>query len=89
MNLPPSHPQRQRPMFVLTREVPDDIQTFTVPTDSEEDYPGDIRHPFPERRTDFSLVRAKGTLLRRMLTYLLFGALVGACVAILADWLGA
>ena len=87
MNLPPSHPQRQRPMFVLTREVPDDIQTFTVPTDSEEDYPGDIRHPFPERRPDFSLVRAKGALLRRILLYAAFGALVGASVAILVAWM--
>ena len=87
MNLPPSHPQRQRPMFVLTREVPDDTQTFTVPTDSEEDYPGDIRHPFPARRPDFSSVRSKGQTLRRIALYFAFGALVGTSARILVDWL--
>ena len=42
-----------------------------------------------ERRTDLSSLRAKGALLRRILLYAAFGALVGASVAILLHWLGA
>ena len=40
-----------------------------------------------ERRTDLSGLRAKGALLRRILLYAAFGALVGASAAILVAWM--
>ena len=38
-------------------------------------------------RPDLSSLRAKGALLRRILLYAAFGALVGASVAILVAWM--
>ena len=86
-----NHPQRRGEWPVddlrahLKHSLGPNGRTFTLDRDLL-DHPR-VAQAIIERRTDFSTLRAKGALLRRILLYAAFGALVGASVAILVAWM--
>lgn len=81
--------KRHNPLTRRTDRPIGDVRRMTGLEFPSEDYPGDVRHPLPERRTPLATIRAKAAYVRTALTYFAFGVLTAASVAILLHLLGA